>query len=145
MSLLNKLPAFTQFMKQNSELASLFRLPDNYGTPASLAGLQTRAQVQSQIQGQLASAGPNAQQYSQQNLQAAQSQLNALKDKMNKLGNNGGGDMDMPDFKPNNQRTKSFWQRLEYGKPTFRQLKTISFQQPAIWVYRQAIRSPIKV
>jgi hypothetical protein len=43
LSLLNKLPAFISFMKQNSELASLFRLPDNYGTPASLAGLQTRS------------------------------------------------------------------------------------------------------
>ena len=115
LSLLNKLPAFTQFMKQHSELASLFRLPDNYGTPQSLAGLQTRAQVQQQIQTQLASGGPNAQQYLQQNLQAAQAQLNTLKDKLNKLGGNGSGDMEMPDFKPNNQKTKSFWQRLEYG------------------------------
>ena len=117
LSLLNKLPAFTQFMKQHSELASLFRMPDNYGTPQSLAGLQTRAQVQQQIQTQLASGGPNAQQYLQQNLQAAQAQLNTLKDKLNKLGGsgNGNGDMDMPDFKPNNQKTKSFWQRLEYG------------------------------
>ncbi len=50
----------------------------------------------------------------QQNLQAAQAQLNQLKDKINKLGA-GGADMDMPDFKPNNQKTKSFWKRLEYG------------------------------
>ncbi|THU39227.1 hypothetical protein FAM09_11990 [Niastella caeni] len=115
LSLLNKLPAFTQFMKQHSELASLFRLPDNYGTPQSLAGLQTRAQVNQQIQTQLAGAGPNAQQYLQQNLQAAQTQLNQLKDKINKLGGSGSGDMEMPDFKPNRQKTKSFWQRLEYG------------------------------
>jgi hypothetical protein len=115
LSLLNKLPAFTQFMKQNGELASLFRLPDNYGSPQSLAGLQTRSQVQQQIQNQLASGGPNAQQYLQQNLQAAQAQLNTLKDKINKLGGSGGSDTEMPDFKPNNQRTKTFWQRLEYG------------------------------
>jgi hypothetical protein len=115
LTLLNKLPAFKQFMAQHSELASLFRLPDNYGTPQSLAGLQTRAQVQQQIQTQLASAGPNAQQYLQQNIQAAQAQLNKLKDKISKLGGNGGSDMDMPDFKPNNQKTKSFWKRLEYG------------------------------
>ena len=117
LSLLNKLPAFTNFMKQNSELASLFRLPDNYGTPQALAGLQTRSQVQQQIQSQIASGGPNAQQMVQQNLQAAQSQLNTLKDKLNKLGGGGGcsDDLDMPDFKPNMQRTKSFWQRLEYG------------------------------
>ena len=114
LSLLNKLPAFKSFMQQHSELASLFRLPDNYGTPQSLAGLQTRAQVQQQIQTQLASAGPNAQQYLQQNMQAAQAQLNQLKDKVAKLGGDG-SDMDMPDFKPNNQKTKTFWQRLEYG------------------------------
>lgn len=122
LTLLNKLPAFKQFMAQRSELASLFRLPDNYGTPQSLAGLQTRAQVQQQIQAQLAGAGPNlptgqvgAQQYLQQNIQAAQAQLGQLKDKINKLGGDGGSDMDMPDFKPNNQKTKTFWQRLEYG------------------------------
>lgn len=114
LSLLNKLPAFQQFMKQHSELASLFRMPDNYGSPQSLAGLQTRAQVQSLIQNQLASAGPNATQYLQQNLQAAQAQLNTLKDKFNQLGG-GSGDMGMPDFKPNNQKTKTFWKRLEYG------------------------------
>jgi hypothetical protein len=117
LSLLNKVPAFKQFMQQHSELASLFRLPDNYGTPQSLAGLQTRAMVQQQIQTQLSSAGPNAQQYLQQNLQAAQSQLNQLKDKVLNSPSSGGGrgEADMPDFKPNNQKTKSFWQRLEYG------------------------------
>jgi hypothetical protein len=115
LTLLNKLPAFKQFMQQNSELASLFRMPDNYGTPQSLTGLQTRAQVQQQIQTQLAGAGPNAQQYLQQNLQAAQAQLNQLKDKLNKLGGSGSTDMDLPDFKPNNQKTKTFWKRLEYG------------------------------
>jgi hypothetical protein len=115
LSLLNKVPAFTQFMQQHSELASLFSLPDNYGTPASLTGLQTRSMVQQQIQGQLASGGPNAQQYLQQNLQAAQSQLNTLKDRINKLGGSDGGDLEMPNFKPNTQKTKTFWQRLEYS------------------------------
>jgi len=114
LSLLNKLPAFAQFMQQSSELAGLFRSPDNYGTPQSLAGLQTRSLVQQQIQNQLAGGGANAQQTLQQNLQTAQTQLNTLKDKINKLGSNS-GDVDLPDFKPNNQRTKSFRQRLEYG------------------------------
>lgn len=114
--LLKKLPAFTRFMKQNSELASLFRLPDNYGTPQSLAGLQTRSQVQQQVLTQLAGAGagPNAQQYVQNNLQAAQNQLSQLKDKINKAGGSSSSD-DIPDFKPNTQKTKTFWQRLEYG------------------------------
>ena len=116
LALLKKLPAFTQFMKRNSELAGLFRLPDNYGTPQSLAGLQTRSQVQQQVLTQLAGAGagPNAQQYLQNNLQAAQNQLSQLKDKINKAGGSSSGD-DIPDFKPNTQKTKTFWQRLEYG------------------------------
>ncbi|WP_207515626.1 coiled-coil domain-containing protein [Longitalea luteola] len=121
LSLLNKLPAFTKFMKQHGELASLFRLPDNYGTPQSLAGLQTRSQVQQQLLDRFGAAafspssGGAGGGYVQQNLQAAQGQLNQLKDKINKLGGSGGGDMEMPDFKPNNQKTKSFWRRLEYG------------------------------
>jgi hypothetical protein len=114
LALLNKLPAFQSFMQQHSELASLFSVPAGYGNAQSLAGLQTRSQVQQLMQNQFASAGPNANQMMQQNLQAAQAQLNQLKDKISKLGN-GGADMDMPDFKPNNQRTKSFWNRLEYG------------------------------
>src|SRR6185503_17560245 len=37
-----------------------------------------------------------------------------LKDKLSKLGG-GNSEADIPDFKPNNQRTKTFFQRLEYG------------------------------
>lgn len=114
LTLLNKLPVFQDFMKQHSQLAGLFGLPAGYGNVANLGGLQTRAQVQSMIQGQLAVAGPGGQQMLQQNLQAAQAQLNQFKDKLDKLGT-GSGDIEMPDFKPNGQRTKSFLQRLEVG------------------------------
>jgi len=111
---LNKIPAFQKFMKENSQLASLFGLPENYGTPASLAGLQTRASVQNLIQQRIASGGPNAMAQVRQNLSEAQGQLSKLKDKLNKLGG-GSGDLDMPDFKPNTQKTKPFLKRLEYG------------------------------
>lgn len=115
LGLVQKLPTFQDFFRKNSELAGLFRLPDNYGTPQSLAGLQTRASVQSLIQERIAAGGPNAQAMLQQNLQAAQSQLSQLKDKLNNLGGMGGGDGDIPDFKPNTQKTKNFLKRLEYG------------------------------
>jgi len=114
LTLLNKLPAFQAFMKQNSQLASMFNLPANYGSTASLAGLQTRAQVAALINQQVAAAGAGGQAALQANLQSAQSGLDGYKDKLSKLGT-GSGDMDMPDFKPNNQKTKSFWRRLEYG------------------------------
>jgi len=112
--LLNKLPAFQAFMKQNSQLAGLFNLPGNYGDPATLAGLQTRDQVTALIQQQVSAGGPGGAAALQANLQSAQSQLDGYKDKLSKLGG-GSRDIDMPDFKPNEQKTKTFWRRLEYG------------------------------
>ncbi|MEQ1676279.1 MAG: hypothetical protein ABL876_06250, partial [Chitinophagaceae bacterium] len=110
LALLNKIPAFKEFLRKNSMLASLFRLPGDPNDPASqasLAGLQTRAQVNNLIQQQIASGGPNAQQQFQQNMQAAQSQLNELKNKILKAGG-GSSDANMPEgFKPNDQKSKT--------------------------------------
>ncbi|MBP7558659.1 MAG: hypothetical protein KA821_20480, partial [Chitinophagaceae bacterium] len=78
LAMLRKTKAFENFMRRNSQLASLFRLPGDPNDPtqaASLAGLQTRAQVNNLIQNQLAAGGPNAQAQFRQNLQDAQSQL----------------------------------------------------------------------
>ena len=114
LTFLNKLPSFQTFMKNNSQLAALFHLPGNYASPDALTGLQTKDVVAQQIQGQVAAAGPNGASALQSNMQSAESQLDGYKDKLSKLGQ-GNGDMDMPDFKPNDQKTKTFWKRLEYG------------------------------
>jgi hypothetical protein len=115
LSLLNKLPAFQKFMKENSQLASLFALPGSGGTATqNLAGLQTRASVQTLVAQQISIGGPNARAQIQQNLSVAHAEINKLKDKINKLGG-GSGDIDMPEFKPNEQKTKSFLMRLEFG------------------------------
>jgi hypothetical protein len=124
LELLSKTKLWKEFFRKNSMLASLFRLPggdpNDPANMASLAGLQTRAQVNNLIQTQITAGGPNARQQLQQNLQAAQSQLNQLKNKVLQMGG-GNSDAD-PDsyrepkgFKPNNQKTKTFMQRLEYG------------------------------
>lgn len=114
LSLLDQLPAFQQFMKNNSQLAGLFNLPGNYGDPAALAGLQTRDQVNQAIQGQLASGGPGASAALTSNLQSAEQGLDNYKEKLSQLGG-GSGDIDMPNFTPNNQKTKTFWKRLQWG------------------------------
>jgi hypothetical protein len=78
-----------RFFKKHSQLASLFRLPGGEGDPdymASLAGLQTRAQVNGIIQAQLSNGGAAARDQLRQNLQAAQAQMNQLKDKILKFG-----------------------------------------------------------
>lgn len=114
LELLRKVPAFTAFMEKHSILASMFTMPANYGTPAALAGLQTRSQVQQLVSNRLNAEGSNGQAMLQQNLQQAQSQLSQLKDKANQLGG-GSSDIDMPDFKPNSQKARSFKDRIELG------------------------------
>jgi len=118
LTLMNKLPAFTSFMQRNSMLASLFNLPTGTGNAAAssqaVTGLQSRSQVVSVLQNQVGGTGPNVNGMIQQNVQSAQGQVNTLRDKLKSLGG-GSGDLDMPNFKPNNQRTKSFLKRLEFG------------------------------
>jgi len=129
---LNRLPAFQTFMKSNSMLGGLFNLPGNYSTPQAINGLQTKAQVAALVQAQTGTGGSAAgaagsessgggagglsagEGTLQSNLMNAQSQLDTYKSKLSSLGT-GNGDMDMPNFKPNDQKTKTFWKRLEYG------------------------------
>ena len=113
------LPAFQKFWQKNSYLAALFPMPANLGTPQALAGLQTRASIQNLVAQRVGTgggAGVNPQQYFQGQVDAAQGELSKLKDKLSQLGtNSGSSDMTMPDFKPNEQKAKSFLKRLEYG------------------------------
>jgi len=113
-TVLNNIPAYKKFAQQNSLLVSLFPMPANYGGSQSLAGLQTRAGVNNMMQARIASGGPNARQQVSQNIQEAQAQLNSLKEKVFKAGGNN-SDMMLADFKPNNMKTKTFKQRLEFG------------------------------
>jgi len=112
LTLLNQLPAFQTFMKNNSQLSGLLRMPMNYGTGAALEGLQTKDQVMAVIQ--TAAGGPQAMAGLQERIQSSMSQLDATKAKIQQLAQ-GNSDIDLPDFKPNNQRTKTFLQRLELG------------------------------
>jgi hypothetical protein len=122
LTILGKIPKFNQFVQENSMLASLFGPPSAAGTPANLAGLQTRASVTALIQNQIAAGGPNAAQQITQNIQQAQSELNKLKDKILKAGGSS-SDMDAWDSSPlgrpggtyNPQKTKTFLQRISLG------------------------------
>jgi hypothetical protein len=118
-----KQPAFKEFFAKNSALASLFRLPDdpNQIGGASLAGLQTRASIQQDLINRFGAAAlvppsGGGTGMLQQNMQQAQGQLNQLKDKVLKSGGGGNSEDIMPEgFKKNDQKTKSFLKRLEYG------------------------------
>lgn len=114
--LLSKTKPFQDFMRKNSMLASLFRLRGNSGAATAiqpLPGLQTRTQINAILQQSAGAAGPNPAQLFQSNIQQAQSQLEQIKNKINEFG--GGSDAELPAFRPNTQRVKSFWKRLELG------------------------------
>ena len=114
LALMNRLPAFQTFMQGNSMLGGLFHLPGGYGGSQAISGLQTKTQVAQLVQGQVSAGGEAGATNMQSNLETAQSKLDGYKSKLGQLGG-GNGDLDMPDFKPNDQKTKTFWKRLEYG------------------------------
>jgi hypothetical protein len=114
LGLLNQLPAFQDFMKKNSMLSSLFNIPANGNPTQAMQGLPSRDQVMALMQNQVGVSGPNPTAMVQQNISSAEGQIDQLRDKLKVFG--GGGDnMDIPNFKPNNQKTKSFLKRLELG------------------------------
>ncbi|WP_295121059.1 hypothetical protein [uncultured Chitinophaga sp.] len=115
MELLQKTKAFNSFMERNSQLASLFNFSPGGATSSedvarSLEGLQTRTQVEQLIQ-QRMGGGPNANAAVSQQMDAARSQFDELKKNFPDADNAA----EMPDFKPNEMKTKSFLQRLEFG------------------------------
>ncbi|MBO9683387.1 MAG: hypothetical protein J7502_12090 [Flavisolibacter sp.] len=118
MELVVKVPQFKDFFAKNSTLGSLFPLPSSNGnSTASLSGLQTRAMINQSLVDRFGSSSAITQQL-QQNVQSAQGELSGLKNKLNSYSSGSygnAGDGDIPGFKPNNQKTKSFLQRLEYG------------------------------
>jgi hypothetical protein len=116
LGLLDKLPAFTSFVRSHSALSGMLNLPGvpvNGGTAApTTVGLPSRDQVLSVIQPQVPGGAPGAQALSQKSIESAQDQVDQMR---NELSAHGGGDPSMPDFKPNTQKTRTFLQRLEIG------------------------------
>lgn len=117
LSVVSGLPAYQTFMKNNSQLSGLFKMPGGGGggsTAQAIPGLQTHSQVAQQVQGQATAGGDEGMGALQSKLQSAQSQLDSYKSKLSQLGA-GSTAADAPDFRPNDQKTKTLWHRLEYG------------------------------
>src|SRR5690606_32504113 len=100
---------------KHSDLASLFRLPqsDEPLQATALLGLQTRDMLTAQLQ-QSFGSGLVSQQYISSGIGDAQAGLNTIKNRLQQLGSSG-ENMDMPDFKPNPEKSKTFLQRLVIG------------------------------
>lgn len=114
-------PKFKDFFARNSQLSSLFPMAGIGGGAAipSIQGLQTRNSIQQTLQTRFPSTTSISQSL-QRNIQQAQGHQNVLKSKFSSLSQGSFGntndDVELPDgFKPNKQKSKSFFRRLEYG------------------------------
>lgn len=113
-----KIPAFKSFFARYSQLGQLFP-PPNHGEIgiAAIQGLQTRGSIDQLLEDKYGRSA-NVIQAVQNNVLSAKAQLDVVKDRVSQY-NNGSfgntGEVDMPDFTPNGQKTKSLLQRLEWG------------------------------
>ena len=121
LAMVSRLPAYHNFMQANSELSGLFKLPGGglgSGVAQPLPGLQTHSQISQQVQRQVASAasenGGGGMGDLSSKVQSARSQLDSYKSRLSQLGA-GSTLADVPSFRPNDQKTKTLWHRLEYG------------------------------
>ncbi len=106
--------AFSDFVKKNSILAKMFPITVSPATSGdNLQGLQTIASVQAEIIQRFGNSQVNPQQYLNQQVNVAQSELNDLKSKLDKGKLREGSDPDMPKGY-NSQRTKSLLKRVTY-------------------------------
>lgn len=114
LEVVNKIPAFRKFFAERSELAFLFKVPGESSMPHSTSGLQTVAAIDELIQGRIASAGSNGNDLINQSISEGNARFRQLKEKVIKMGGSD-SEFEMPDFKPNSQKTKSFLKRIELG------------------------------
>ncbi|HEY1115882.1 MAG TPA: hypothetical protein VGE66_20105 [Chitinophagaceae bacterium] len=118
LEVLTRNKAFQDFFARHSQWSRFFPLPvSTSNAAASVQGLQTRAAVTQTLIGQFGNS-PNVASQLQQNVQSAQGQLNTLKSKLSSFssGSYGNGDANLPEgTRMNNQKTKSFFQRMEIG------------------------------
>ncbi|BAV09097.1 hypothetical protein SAMN05421788_101544 [Filimonas lacunae] len=118
LSSVKQLPAFQRFFAQHSQLAALFAIPGSAEVSDATVpvGLQTREMVTSSLTSRYGSMQV-ANAAMQQNMPSPQSHLQQVQNKLTgyKEGGYGSGNADMSSFQPNNQKTKSLWQRITLG------------------------------
>jgi len=115
MTALRSSKRFNEFIKKNSILARMFNVPNEPANSAtgSLAGLQTISSVQAQINQRYGNTGINPQQYMNQQVNAAQNQMNQLKARLNKAKAGSNSDPEMPK-NYSSLRSKNFLQRMTF-------------------------------
>lgn len=110
---------FKNFFFKNSSLAKIFRLPSTSSNTASIIGnqgLQNRVMIQTSLRNILSTSNQiNPEGFLQTSLNQVNTKIESIKTKLSSLKNNSNPNTDVDRFKPNHQKTKTFFDRLEYG------------------------------
>lgn len=106
-----RLPLFRSFMEKHSAFAAIFPQPDPILSLTTPGSMQTRFALQRQMSSTLGTANPQA--ALQQGMGQAEEQLKSLKDKLSSGELGGAGEL--PATKTNEEKTRSLWNRLEWG------------------------------
>jgi hypothetical protein len=116
LGLIQRMPYFRDFFSKHSQLASMFMLPGSasMNDPNMLNGLQTVVGMQNLLQQRFGISGSTLQSQVQAPSPSIQQLADQLKDKLG-LKNGHEALEEMPDFKPDPMRNKSFWKRMEFG------------------------------
>lgn len=113
-SLLCKIPQFRQFFDQFSGLGAVFQLPGNANPISTNSSLQTREALNQFLQANN-SGNLNLQAQLQNNLPSPAAQLTNAQSLLPSLQEGIKAGQEMPGFKPNHQKTRSFLKRIELG------------------------------
>jgi hypothetical protein len=110
-----KIPEFNSFFEANSSLAAIFA-PSGFSLPMTsattpISGIPSRFAVQQIIKNTFVSS-TSVTQFLNQQISGSANVINSIKAKVNEF--DGMNKDEIPDYKVNSLRTKSFWQRLEY-------------------------------
>lgn len=114
LNILSHQKEFKKYFQKNSQLASLFRMPGESTELKGISHLQTQYQLKSLLSEKINSGGPAATDFFQQKIADAKQQMQNWKTKVSHFSGNS-SDLEMPDFKPNSQKTKPFLRRIELG------------------------------
>jgi hypothetical protein len=114
LNVISETPLFRAFFSKHSELASLFQLPGNEDISATaMNSMQTRGMITQQL-GQRFGSISGASQAVSGNISNAQGLLGPLKNKLQSYSQST-SDESMPNFQPQQEKTKSILQRIELG------------------------------
>lgn len=112
LSVIQQIPGFSQFAANNSFISGMFPGLTTSSTSTIIEGLQTKQQIDGLLANASKIGGSQVSQAISQHVGEAKAKLSGIKDRISQQGS---ASVELPDFKPNSQKSRTLAQRIEYG------------------------------